>query len=84
MTSPSGLTFGEPVTVYGKTIIPVLLTVHLSGRYGSVISVKPWAVLVTEGETCWLAPLAGDCPEDTIEAALKSGNYTPGTGICPQ
>jgi hypothetical protein len=83
MTPQSGLIFGEPITVYGKTFIPVLMTMHLSGRHGRVISVKPCAVLFIEGETCWLAPLAGDCPEDTVEAALKSGNHTTGTGIAP-
>jgi hypothetical protein len=80
MIPTQGLVLADPVTVWGKTIVPVVRMVRIRGECWGMCSALPVAVLIIEGDCCWFAPLSGQFREAELRDAL-----TPGMdGIIPE
>jgi uncharacterized spore protein YtfJ len=72
MIPTHGMVFGDPVTAWGKTIVPVVRIVRFGGERCGMISASPVAVLIIEGDCCWFAPLSGQLKEAELQEALIS------------
>jgi uncharacterized spore protein YtfJ len=72
MIPTHGMVFGDPVTAWGKTIVPVVRIVRFGGERCGMISASPVAVLIIEGDCCWFAPLSGQFKEAELQEALIS------------
>jgi hypothetical protein len=70
MNPPHGLVLGDPVTVWGRTIVPVVRITRFRGERYGMCSVSPLAVLIIEGDCCWFAPLSGQFREAELREAL--------------
>jgi hypothetical protein len=73
MIQPYGLVLGNPVTVWGKTFVPVVRMARFRGERYGMCSASPVAVLIIEGACCWFAPLSGQFREAELREALIPG-----------
>jgi|WetSurMetagenome_2_1015567.scaffolds.fasta_scaffold97215_3 hypothetical protein len=73
MNPTQGLVLGEPVTIGGKTIVPVFRRIRFMGERWGMCSAVPVAVLVIEGESCFFAPLSDQFREGDLREVLLSG-----------
>lgn len=64
------LVLGNPVTLWGKTIVPVVRMVRFRGAWGGMTSGEPVAVLVVIEDCCWFAPLDEKFREAELSEAL--------------
>jgi len=67
------LVLGDPVTIWGKTFVPVVLMARFRGERYGMCSAIPVAVLTIEGDCCWFAPLSGQFREAELLEALIPG-----------
>lgn len=67
------LVLGDPVTLCGKTIVPVVRMARFRGERYGMCSAIPVAVLTIEGDCCWFAPLSGQFREAELREALVAG-----------
>jgi uncharacterized spore protein YtfJ len=73
MIPSQDLVFGDPVTVWGKTIVPVIRMFRFRGERCVICNASPVAVLIVEGNDCWFAPLCGKLTEADLREALIPG-----------
>jgi hypothetical protein len=73
MIPTHGLVLGDPVTVWGKTIVPVVRMARFKGKRCGICSASPVAVLIIEGDCCWLAPLSGQFREAELRKTRIPG-----------
>lgn len=68
---PGELTFGKPLLVFNRTIIPLIRVSKIVLRGGAAVSATPVALFILENNECLFAPLQEDIVAEDIIDDLK-------------